>query len=260
MMTGATLHHGDCLAHLAGMAAKSVDSVLTDPPYEKHMHAKRDGARWIRNDGGFLARTLDFDDVEAIRPLVAPHLVRVCRGWLVIFCTPEGIAPWRDALEAACARYKRACFWIKPDAAPQFNGQGPAMAVEAFVTAWCGQGVSKWNGGGRRNFFTHATNPPDRDGFHPTEKPLALMREIVALFTQPADMVLDPFAGSGTTGLACLHEGRAFVGIEAKQDYFDVMQRRIAGFGRSPLEARAIRRKGLTDHALPLFIADGGAA
>lgn len=176
---------------------------------------------------------LGFESIADIRSEAARLICAASSGWTVLFCTPEGVALWRDAIEAAGARYKRACFWIKPDAPPQFNGQGPAFAVEAFVTAWSGSGPSKWNGGGRRNYFVHATNPPERRARktadrHPTEKPLSLMREIVALFSNPGDLVLDPFMGSGTTGVACIEEGRRFIGIERDPAFFDMARARLA--------------------------------
>ena len=154
-------------------------------------------------------------------------MVKVCKGWLAIFCTPEGVAPWRDSIETAGARYKRACIWNKPDSAPQFNGQGPAMGAEMFVTAWCGYGFSKWNGGGRRNVFTHSTNQSDRHGEHETEKPISLMLELVELFTNPGDLICDPFCGSGTTGIAAVRSGRKFIGIEKNERWFDLSCERI---------------------------------
>jgi site-specific DNA-methyltransferase (adenine-specific) len=63
---------------------------------------------------------------------------------------------------------------------------------------------------------------------HPTVKPVDLMRWLVRLVTQPGDVVLDPFAGSGTTGMACVHEGRDFVGIEMDPEYAEIARRRIA--------------------------------
>lgn len=226
-----TLILGDCVEILPTLG--TFDAVITDPPYEAHMHAAKRGekvygsARRIRTDGHANPPPVDFDSIDAIRPLVTPRIVMAARGWCLIFCTPEGVAPWRDALEAAGARYKRACVWVKPDSAPQFNGQGPAMGAESFVTAWCGGGLSRWNGGGRRNVFTHPCNGRDRHGVHPTEKPVSLMAELVALFTDPGQTVLDPFMGSGTTGVACALAGRPFTGIERDERYFDIAVSRI---------------------------------
>lgn len=228
---GITLHLGDCQEILPSLG--QADAVLTDPPYESHMHDAKRGekvygsARRIRTDGHANPPPVDFSSVDGLRETVTPMLVAATQKWLLAFCTPEGVAPWRDAIEAAGARYKRACVLYKPDSAPQFNGQGPAMAAEMFVTAWCGPGVSSWNGGGRRNVFIYPTNNADREGTHPTEKPLALMLELVTLFSNAGDVIFDPFMGSGTTGVACARLGRRFVGIEKIPRYFDVACRRI---------------------------------
>jgi site-specific DNA-methyltransferase (adenine-specific) len=63
---------------------------------------------------------------------------------------------------------------------------------------------------------------------HPTVKPVALMRWLVRLVTPPDGLVLDPFAGSGSTGVACAHEGFRFIGIEREDDYAEIARRRIA--------------------------------
>jgi len=227
-----TLYRGDCLEVLPTIGRAS--HVICDPPYESHMHAAKRGEknygakRRIRTDGNANPPPIDFASIDGIRDEVARLIKSICDGWAIAFCTPEGIAPWRDALEAAGARYKRACFWCKPDSAPQFNGQGPAMAVEAFVTAYCGSGVSTWNGGGKRNFFIFPTNSRERDGIHPTEKPLGLMCELLELFTNHGDLICDPFMGSGTTGVAAVRLGRRFIGIERDERYFDVACRRLS--------------------------------
>lgn len=227
LSNGFVLILGDCLDVLPTLSG--VDHVITDPPYEQHMHGAKAGGRSIRTDGQASPKSLDFSSVESIRGAVTPLMVSVCSGWLLAFCTPEGVAPWRDAIEEASARYKRACVWVKPDAAPQFNGQGPAMGAEMFVAAWCGSGYSRWNGGGRSNVFTHLTNQSSRHGKHPTEKPLSLMSELVSLFSSPAEVICDPFMGSGTAGVAAAKLGRGFVGIEIDPTYFEIALSRISG-------------------------------
>jgi site-specific DNA-methyltransferase (adenine-specific) len=72
---------------------------------------------------------------------------------------------------------------------------------------------------------------------HPTVKPLALMRWLVRLVTPPDGLVLDPFAGSGTTGLACLHEGFRFVGVEREAEYVEIARARLASYKPSPAQA-----------------------
>jgi len=236
---GVTLYRGDCREVADALPRAAL--VLTDPPYEDHMHdAKREkkifGAqRRIRQDGHANPPPVDFAAIDDdLRSFLAEICATHCDGWSLIFCTPEGVAAWRDMLEAYAAKYKRACVWVKPDSAPQFNGQGPAMGAEMFTAAWHGKGHSHWNGGGRRNVFTHLCQPRDRDGLHPTEKPVSLMLELVQLFSESGDLVLDPFMGSGTTGVACVKRARKFIGIELDQKYFDRACRRIEAALKQP--------------------------
>jgi hypothetical protein len=85
---------------------------------------------------------------------------------------------------------------------------------------------------------------------HPTQKPRLLMAELVELFSQPGEVIADPFMGSGTTGVAAINAGRAFVGIERNPAYFDIACRRIAqAHGQqqlfTPTPARSVHQLGL---------------
>ena len=71
--------------------------------------------------------------------------------------------------------------------------------------------------------------PVVRGGIHPTQKPVGLMAKLVEIFSREGDTVLDPFAGSGSTGEACMALGRRFIGIEKNDIFFDGMRRRLAG-------------------------------
>ena len=62
---------------------------------------------------------------------------------------------------------------------------------------------------------------------HPTQKPLSLIKKLVCEFTNEGDTILDPFMGSGTTGVACVQTGRNFIGIEIDPTYFAIAERRI---------------------------------
>lgn len=222
----ARLALGDCLEIVPTLG--SVDHVICDPPYEEIMHeAKKGGGRSLRTDGGRELQSLGFASIDEIRA----DVVRICgeasKGWFIAFCTPEGVGRWADEINASPMRYKRACVWIKPDSTPQLNGQGPAQGAENFVTAWAGEGFSRWNSGGKRGVYTHLVNNPERSGEHPTEKPRRLMSEIIADFTSAGETICDPFAGSGTTGVAAVMASRRFIGIEKDSTYFALMCRRI---------------------------------
>jgi len=222
-----TIWEGDCLQILPEIG--EVDHIICDPPYERIMHeAKSGAARRIRTDGRTEITALDFAPIDEIRDATAGLFARVSVGWAIIFCAPEGVGRWADAINATPAKYKRACVWVKPDSTPQLNGQGPAMGAENFVVAWCGRGYARWNAGGKRGVYTRLTNPPEREGTHPTEKPIKLMSDLVTDFTQPGQLVCDPFCGSGSTGIACVNLGRRFVGIERDPKWFDLSCRRIS--------------------------------
>lgn len=221
-----TLYNGDCLEVMATL--DKVDHVISDPPYEAIMHAAKSGAaRRIRTDGRDEIRALDFAAIDEIRQPFTTAASLICEGWFLVFCAPEGVGRWADTINDSSMKYKRACVWVKPDSTPQLNGQGPGMGAENFVCAWGGAGYARWNAGGKRGVYTHMTNQRDRDGRHPTEKPIPLMRELLSDFTLPGQLILDPFMGSGTTGVACAKMGRRFIGVEMDPKYFDVACDRI---------------------------------
>lgn len=221
-----TLYLGDCLKVMSVLPC--VHHVISDPPYEASLHDSKNSLRGpVRVDAGPDLKGLDFAPIDAIRADVVSSAERLCLGWFIAFCTVEGVAKWADAINPSTLKYKRACVWVKPDSTPQLNGQGPAQGAECFVTAWAGRGHARWNSGGKRGVYTHCVNGPHRHGEHPTEKPASLMREIILDFTAPGETVLDPFMGSGTTGVACARLGRKFIGIELNPRWHDIACRRI---------------------------------
>lgn len=219
---------GDCREVLPTLA---VDHVMSDPPYEDELHKAM--GRIQRTDGREMVQDLGFEGINLSRSAIAAACVEVSAGWVILFTLAEGVRAWRDDLQAAGAKWDTTCFWVKPDASPRFNGQGPARGAECFVTCWAGKGHRKWNSGGKRGVYTHCVNT-GRQGEHPTEKPVPLMMEMVADFTQAEQLVCDPFMGSGTTGVACARMGRRFVGIEQNERWFELSCRRIEEAYRQP--------------------------
>ncbi|MBQ1764317.1 MAG: site-specific DNA-methyltransferase [Aquincola sp.] len=226
----ATLYRGDCLDAMRDEALPLVHHVITDPPYEAEAHTKgrRVGGKQENGQRSVEMAALDFAAMTPeLRAEVSRLAASVCRGWLITFCQAEAVATWREAHEAAGAKYKRAKVWIKPDGAPQFTGDQPGMGYESIVASWCGKGRSVWRGGGRHGVFTHPQRDSNAPKEHMTQKPVALMSELVGLFANPAETILDPFMGSGTTGVAAVMAGRKFIGIERDERYFAVARRRI---------------------------------
>jgi site-specific DNA-methyltransferase (adenine-specific) len=176
---------------------------------------------------------LGFAGINADRAAIASAIVKASAGWVLVFCLAEGVRAWRDVLQPAGAKWDTTLFWVKPDASPRFNGQGAARGAECAVTAWCGKGYRSWNGGGRRGVFTHCVNT-DRQGDHPTEKPVSLMVELVGLYSNLGQTICDPFMGSGSTGVAAVKTGRRFIGIEMNERWFDLSCRRIEAALKAP--------------------------
>lgn len=209
---GITVYLGDCRDILPTLAA--VDHVITDPPYEAEAHTQ--GRRAGTAGEVTVERPLDFAPIDGdTRAFVGHHVARLSSGWLLVFCQVEAAMLWRDAL--CPAKYTRTQIWRKPDGAPQFTGDRPGMGYESIVTAWAGEGRMKWHGGGRHGVYEYMT--VKNGSGHLTEKPIALMRELVELFTDPGDLVLDPFAGSLTTAVACKQLGRRCIAIEMDEGY-----------------------------------------
>lgn len=226
----ATIYLGNSLEIMPSF--DPVNHIIMDPPYEESLHKSKNSLRGrIRTDTGPDLQGLDFDSIDAIRAEVIQNAERLCKGWMLAFCTIEGVAKWADAINDSKIKYKRACIWVKPDSTPQLNGQGPAQGAECFVAAWAGDGHAHWNAGGKRGIYTHNCNWPERigskNGGHPTEKPLNLMSELIMDFTKQGETILDPFMGSGSTGAACAKMNRKFIGIEMNEKYFDLACQKI---------------------------------
>lgn len=202
----------------------SVDVVITDPPYEAKAHTSH---RLVARAGGKLeVEPLTFPPItEEQRAESARQMARLARRWLLVFCQVEAAMKWRAALESAGAVYERTCQWIKPDGKPHYTGDRPGIGYESIVACHA-PGRSRWNGGGSHGVFIVNKGGDTRTG-HQTQKPLALMELLVRLFSEPGELILDPFAGSGTTGVAAVRLGRRFVGWEMNPAYEDIARRRL---------------------------------
>ena len=245
---------GDCLEIMPLLG--KVDAVVTDPPYEAVMQSKWGVLSKQAPSSHVRHEHLGFDAIDETRPAVANAIASINTGWSVIFCMAEGVRAWRDVIEASGAKYKRAMVWVKPDAMPQFNGQGPSVGHEMMVSSWHGSGHSKWNGGGRPGTFIYSKNTYG-GGSHPTQKPTPLIMEIVSLFSSANQVVLDPFMGSGTTGVACVKLGRKFIGIEIDEGYFDIACDRIRkAYAQPDMFIEQERSKPIQE----TMFSDGGAA
>ena len=235
---GWTLHLGDCLDPVTGLASlpdKGVDHFISDPPYSEHVHAasrrgvmrpepgKGDAAFSRNRDLGFAALS------GATRNGVAAQMARACRRWTLAFSDEESRHLWEAELTGQGMEHVRCGLWVKVGGTPQFTGDRPGIAHEAIEITHP-PGRKSWNGGGRPAIWAIPivlNRGGDSARVHTTQKPLALMEALVSDFTDPGELIADPFAGSGTTGVACIRLGRRFVGWEREPRYFDVAVKRL---------------------------------
>ena len=110
------------------------------------------------------------------------------------------------------------------------TGDRPAQAVDPLVIAHSGKGRMRWNGGGRPARWESPGARYDEGGqVQPCQKPLRVIRQLVEAFSEPGELVLDPFAGAGTTAVACKGLGRRFLGWEIDQNHHAAAIRRLRG-------------------------------
>ena len=229
-----TLTHGDCLDTLSGMASladKSVDHVICDPPYGPQVDANymtTVGKGPVSRGGKIVRRRLGIGVAdESLIQGLAFHAGRLARRWVLVWTDEETAHAWRVALVGAGLQYLRTGWWLKTDPTPQFTGDRPATPGEVVVICHA-DAKRAWNGGGKAGVWIAPTvKGTSNDRVHPTQKPLALMESLIRDFTDPGELVLDPFAGSGTTGVACRRMGRRFVGWERDAKYHAIAERRI---------------------------------
>lgn len=195
----ATLYHGDCLEILPTL--QKADAVVTDPPYGIGEAAGKNASRTK------LAVAKDYGDDNWDDQPISPELLRLVIAAGTNACVFGGNY---YAMEPSSC-------WLVWD---KENGANDFADCEL---AWTNlpKAVRRirymWNG------MLRANNEPRGD--HPTQKPLGVMSWAVSHF--PGTSVLDPFMGSGTTGVACMNLGRKFIGIEIERKYFDIACERI---------------------------------
>lgn len=210
------LIQADCVDGLATLADKSAGCAIFDAPYSEHTHAKvrRGGSVHAADKRPSISTSvvLGFEALtDEVRAGVAAQLARIVRRWVVAFSDAESVHLWQRDLEAVGFEHVRVGAWIKVGGSPQFTGDRPGIGFEALEIAHQ-PGRKRWNAGGQHGLWSNNIEQGER--IHKTQKPLPLMETLVRDFTDPGELILDPFSGSCTTGVACKRLGRDFIGFE----------------------------------------------
>lgn len=218
----------DCLEGLAEIPDKSVDAIITDPPYFLSMgHA---GCKTNATRSDSLQSNRTFNDLAICTPFykqLFSEYRRVLKddGSFYFFTDWRGYAYYFPLINAELP-VRNMLVWDKkggPGSFYSFNHELIIFGTYKNKTK-AGVGSSVW----RLAAFSSGAKATNGDKVHPTQKPVEVITKMIEDSTEPGAVVLDTFMGSGTTAVACLQTGRNYIGFELDEKYHAIAQQRIA--------------------------------
>ena len=217
---------GDCLEILPGLERGSVDAVVTDPPYGI--------VNEFGKNTGNGTRTMQFEwDGAGVTEGVISALGMVFKiakrkSGCFVFCGGDQFGEVLAKVREAGYTAKPAA-WVKDCPPPAGKGNWWPSGFEFAVYGYKGGAFFGDTDPKRCNVFRCDSYRHGMPGKveHPTQKPLKLIERIVSAIVPPEGVAIDCWAGSGTTGVACIRLGRRFIGIEKEPRYFEIAKRRI---------------------------------
>jgi site-specific DNA-methyltransferase (adenine-specific) len=244
------LLHADVLEALRGIPSESIDFIFADPPYflSNDGFTVKSGKAVSVNKGAW-DKSFGFDSETDFHEAWIADCLRVLKpnGTIAISGTYHSIYKCGFLLQKLGCRIINDIAWFKPNGAPALAGRNFTASHETIL--WASKGkkakhvfnysISKnWDvendklyskGKQMRSVWSIPSTPKREklEGNHPTQKPLELLKRLVAMCTNEGDTVLDPFCGSGTTGVACVLLNRNFIGIDLDQGYLDLSAKRM---------------------------------
>lgn len=213
---------GDYFQHIDTIPTHSIDLILTDPPYNLRQYStgnmkfswrsdiNNDLASW---DGDVFQPQ---DMVEGFLRIIKPE------GNIFAFCSYNMLGKWHEAFDHLFDTFQF-MVWHKTNPVPKVRKAGFLNSCELIVCMW-NRGHT-WNFTRQNQMHNFIETPicmgkeRVKDPTHPTQKPLKVLRHIIKIASNPGDLILDPFMGVGSTGVAALELGRRFLGIEIEEDY-----------------------------------------
>ena len=244
------LINGDAIKVINEIETASVDFVFADPPYflSNDGFTVKSGKAVSVNKGDW-DKSAGFESEIAFHESWITECLRVLKsnGTIAISGTYHSIYKCGFLLQKLDCRIINDITWFKPNGAPALAGRNFTASHETILWASKGQkakhtfnyGHSRdWDvsndliyrrGKQMRSVWSIPTTPKREKVFgnHPTQKPLELMKRLIAMCTLEGDTVLDPFCGSGSTGVACVSLGRNFLGIDLDQSFLELATKRI---------------------------------
>lgn len=208
------LMKGDCLERMKEIPSGSVDMILTDIPYGE-VNQKSSGLRAL--DKGIADEcSIDLDEMIL-------ECIRICKGSFYIFCGTQQISVIVTLFKHNKLTTRVGC-WEKSNPSPMNGTKLWLSGMEFCVFARKPKAV--FNEHCKKALWRH---PSGKSKIHPTQKPTALMEQLILASSNEGETVLDFTAGSFTTGVACKNLNRKFIGIEMDDNYFEIGKNRILG-------------------------------
>jgi site-specific DNA-methyltransferase (adenine-specific) len=234
----AALYGGDALAVLASLPDASVDAVITDPPYSSGGMMRGDRTqdvhtKYVRTDSesGHALQAFSGDTRDAFGywfwcSVWLAELTRIVRpgGVCALFTDWRQLSATIGGIQSGGWVYRGVVPWFKPSG--RYTQGRWANVCEYVVWGTNGPRALDYLGNIALPGFFQATAPTPTEREHITQKPLSVMRELVKIVPK-GGVILDPFMGSGTTGVAAMTEGRDFIGAELAPHYQQVARERI---------------------------------
>jgi len=210
------IYNADCRDILPLIPDKSIDLVLTDPPYGiDYQSNMRVASKQFSKING------DNSDITVLYP---PLFEKLNDDKIaIIFCSFKNYA--RDYIALSQFDIKNCIVWFKGGGGIGDLTHSLLTDYELAIIAHKGNGIIR---GKRDGSVWWSNKVPPSAMVHPTEKPIDIIGRLVNTFSDAGDIVLDPFLGSGTTAVACKVLGRKCIGIEIEEKYCSIAKKRLA--------------------------------
>lgn len=215
------IEHGDCIELMKSMEDNSVDLIITDPPY--NISIGNDIKRsWRKSDLKKDFGTWDkgFDPIPFLKEAtrISKKGIIICTSGVLFGKIHDYLYPKYD--------YCKYIVWNKTNPAPSIRKISWRQSTELIIHAHNKGDINFIDQKSMRNVINCAT-AANESLDHPSQKPIKLMEELIIRASTKRDLVLDPFMGSGTTGIACLKQNRKFIGFELNQKYINIANKRL---------------------------------
>lgn len=236
-MADSILYNEDCVRAMKRLTSGSIDLILTDPPYNLANFMKDRDTNLKKMRDNFFGSAgwddLSFEDWEKSMDEFFEESVRVLKkgSAMLVFMSIIKVETLIRIAERHGLYYKTTGIWHKLNPMPRNMNLHFVNSTEAWVYFTYGKKTGTFNNDGKviHDFVETAVvaNGERKCGKHPTQKPVQLMEFFIQVLTNEGEMVLDPFMGSGSTGVAAKRNKRHFTGIEIDENYFQIATRRI---------------------------------